>query len=228
MKYKEILFCSFAIIIVSVSAIAQNTRRVSLNYTVSEQEEYDSTDHKSSIIEMMKQEMTVTEVLNSYFYLTVVDSTYLNKIPSINPLQLSENPYISSLYGFRYHPIKKLYKKHNGIDLACNKGFQFVYATADGIVSRSGYYGDLGLSVTINHPTGFTTKYGHLSGIFVRANATVKIGEVIGVMGQTGMATGIHLHYCVSRDGINLNPLPYLTLYQEFKQKRDAFKASLN
>ena len=227
MKYKDIFACGFAIIIVSISAIAQNTQRVSLDYTTTEQEEYDSTDYETLIIDMIKQEMTVTEVLNSYFFLTVIDSTYLNKIPSIYPLQLSENPYISSLYGFRYHPIKKSYTKHNGIDLACNRGFQFVYATADGIISRSGYYGDLGLSVTITHPTGFTTKYGHLSGIFVRANAAVKIGEVIGVMGKTGMATGIHLHYCVSRDGIYLNPLPYLTLYQELKQKRDAFRASL-
>ncbi|GLU56487.1 hypothetical protein Dfri01_59480 [Dyadobacter frigoris] len=205
--------------------------QVNSNVNHLEAEEYnfeiDSTDYRSAVIDILRDELNMKEILDSYMYLGIVDSTYLNTIPSINPLQLSEHPFITSLYGMRFHPIKKAYISHQGIDISCKRGFQFIYATADGVVSKSGYNGGLGLSVTIKHPSGFETVYGHLSGIYIRVNSKVQIGSVIGVMGETGLAKGIHLHYTIKRGGIPINPLPYLTLYQDFKQKRDALKASL-
>lgn len=193
-----------------------------------ENQQNDSVDYKSAVINLLRDELNLKEILESYIYLGIVDSTYLTAIPSINPIEIIENPFITSLYGFRIHPIKKRYIKHEGIDLACRKGFQFIYATADGIVSKSGYNSGLGLSVSIKHPSGFETIYGHLNGVYVCRGSEVRIGTVIGVMGETGLAKGIHLHYAMKKNGKLINPLPYLTLYQEFKQKKDALKASLS
>ena len=203
-----------------------------VSYTKSHQTEeeiylQEVVDYKYEVIKMLREELDEREILESYMLLGIVDSSYLSIIPSINPIEIYQQPYITSLYGVRLHPIKKTYIKHQGIDLACTKGFQLIYATASGVITKSGYNGGLGLSVTIEHPSGFETVYGHLSGIFVNDNEVVKIGNIIGVMGETGLAKGVHLHYAVKRNGVAINPLPYLTLYQEFTEKRDALKASL-
>lgn len=226
---KIILFCSFLI----AMCHALSGKGQERFYFDQEEGDYanqqkDSIDYKRAVINLLRDELNLKEILDLYIYLGIVDSTYLTAIPCINPIVINERPFITSLYGFRIHPIKKRYIKHEGIDLACRKGFQFIYATADGIVSKSGYNGGLGLSVSIKHPSGFETIYGHLSGVYVYSGSEVRIGTVIGVMGETGLAKGIHLHYAVKKNGILINPLPYLTLYQEFKQKKDALKASLS
>lgn len=226
---KIIQFCSFLIAMcLSLSGKGQVKIFIDQEDGHYENQQNDSVDYKSAVTNLLRDELNLKEILKTYFYLGIVDSTYLTAIPSINPIEINEKPFITSLYGHRIHPIKKRYIKHEGIDLACRKGFQFIYATADGIVSKSGYNGGLGLSVSIKHPSGFETIYGHLSGLYVRSGSEVRIGTVIGVMGETGLAKGIHLHYAVKKNGVLINPLPYLTLYQEFKQKRDALKASLS
>ena len=143
-------------------------------------------------------------------------------IPSICPLQPGENPFITSYFGMRYHPLDGKYKMHNGIDLACPRGFQFVYATACGIILHAGSRQGLGLSISILHFSEYESGYGHLSALYVKKGDWVEAGDVIGVMGQTGRATGVHLHYSLRKDGKWVDPLPYLTLYKSIENKKDA------
>ncbi len=152
---------------------------------------------------------------------------FLKDIPSISPLQVGESPRISSLFGMRLHPIDGIHKPHLGIDLVCRRGFQFVYATANGRVIFARSKKGLGLTVEVNHANGYTTGYGHLGTIYVKQGETVRIGEVLGLMGSSGKATGVHVHYTISINGTAVDPLPYLTLYEDFIKRKDALRASL-
>lgn len=132
----------------------------------------------------------------------------LRSIPAIFPFRLSSLSEfrISSAFGLRYHPVLGVMRNHVGIDLPRRKG-EAVYATADGIVSQvSSQPNGLGLAVYLRHQEGFETIYGHLSAYRVGPGETVRRGQIIGQVGQTGMATGPHLHYSVLHRGMALNP----------------------
>jgi len=147
--------------------------------------------------------------------------------------------YISS--GFterRYHPILHEYRPHEGVDLATHYGTP-VKAVADGRVQAAGWCGELGRCVRIRHDGGIVSVYGHLSQISVGLSPgdNVRVGEVIGRVGSSGLSTGPHLHYALERDGRYVNPLtaslgihhnvsPRMrTLFDRFKQD---YLAALN
>ena len=142
----------------------------------------------------------------------------LRGIPAIFPFRLSSLSEfrISSAFGLRYHPVLGVMRNHVGIDLPRREG-EAVYATADGIVSQvSSQPNGLGLAVYLRHQEDFETIYGHLSEYRVQPGETVRRGQVIGQVGQTGMATGPHLHYSVLHRGVALNPehFCYLLLHK--------------
>jgi murein DD-endopeptidase MepM/ murein hydrolase activator NlpD len=117
--------------------------------------------------------------------------------------------YISS--GFtaaRYHPILHRYRPHVGIDLVAQYGTP-VKAIADGRVESSDWAGELGKCVRIEHDHGMVSIYGHLSRISPAATpgSYVKVGQVIGWVGSTGLSTGPHLHFALLREGRYVNPL---------------------
>ena len=108
----------------------------------------------------------------------------------------------------RFHPVLKRYRPHHGIDYAAPAGTP-VSAVGDGTVAFSGYKGDYGKLVTIRHPNGYKTYYGHLSRIGKGIAPGVKVAqeEVIGYVGATGLATGPHLHYEMRVNEAPFNPL---------------------
>jgi murein DD-endopeptidase MepM/ murein hydrolase activator NlpD len=113
--------------------------------------------------------------------------------------------------GFTYarpHPILGGTRPHLAIDYAAPVGTP-VRAVADGRVTAAGWSGGNGISVTIRHRSGYETMYNHLSklGAGVRVGARVSQRQVIGLVGATGLATGPHLDYRVSRNGNFVNPL---------------------
>jgi len=127
-----------------------------------------------------------------------------------SPLRYS---YISSYFSFaRFHPILKIVRPHLGIDYVAPQGTP-VSALGDGYVSYVGYKGGYGKLVEITHPNGYKTRYGHLSrfGKNIRKGKKVKQGEIIGYVGQTGLATGPHLHFEVLKYGKHINPLTIKT-----------------
>lgn len=115
---------------------------------------------------------------------------------------------ISSTFGMRHHPILGYNKLHKGIDYAAPTGTP-VHAAGDGVIVRRGWVHGYGNFIAIKNTSTYTTAYGHMSrfasGLHVGSRVTQ--GEVIGYVGQTGMATGPHLHYEVRVDGKPENPL---------------------
>jgi murein DD-endopeptidase MepM/ murein hydrolase activator NlpD len=108
----------------------------------------------------------------------------------------------------RFHPLLKKFRPHMGVDYAAVVGTP-VFAAGNGRVQFAGWRGGLGRSIEIEHRSGLTTKYGHLSRFAagIRVGATVRQGEVIGYVGASGLATGPHLDYRVTRNGRLVNPV---------------------
>jgi murein DD-endopeptidase MepM/ murein hydrolase activator NlpD len=98
---------------------------------------------------------------------------------------------------------------HNGIDVASQRDTPVV-ATAGGVVSYEGFDGGLGKVIKLNHGYGMQTTYGHLAKANVRIGQKVKRGEVIGLVGNTGLSTGPHVHYEVFVNNVPVNPLRYI------------------
>ena len=113
---------------------------------------------------------------------------------------------ITSRFGNRTHPILGYQKQHEGIDYGAPTGTP-VWAVGDGQVKQAGWNGGCGKSVTLKHRNGYETVYCHLSGVAVSAGKPVSQKQIIGFVGQTGLATGPHLHYAVKRGGVFMNPL---------------------
>lgn len=115
----------------------------------------------------------------------------------------------SSGFGYRMHPVSGRYLLHSGLDIAGSK-WTPVHATADGLVTTAQPALGYGNLVVVNHDNGYQTKYGHFSRVMVKKGQLVKRFELLGYMGRTGVATGVHVHYEVLRDGIHLNPQRYI------------------
>jgi murein DD-endopeptidase MepM/ murein hydrolase activator NlpD len=105
---------------------------------------------------------------------------------------------ISSQFGKRLDPFTNRQTFHGGVDLAAPKGTP-ILASADGVVEFSGTLGGYGKCVIIKHELGYETRYGHMSKILAKVGQSVKKGEKLGEVGQTGRATGDHLHFEVRR-----------------------------
>lgn len=114
---------------------------------------------------------------------------------------------VSSGFGTRYHPIDKVYKEHNGIDLRANNSF--VYSVLDGVVVDSGYSRNNGNYIIIKHED-FETYYLHLDSFYNIIDDIVQAGDIIGVTGTTGKSTGEHLHFAVKEYGTFINPITFL------------------
>jgi murein DD-endopeptidase MepM/ murein hydrolase activator NlpD len=115
---------------------------------------------------------------------------------------------VSSPFGMRrMHPILRRLLPHTGVDYAAPHGTP-VHATADGVVSYAGTRGGYGRMIELQHPSGFSTRYAHLSGFASRVEEGrhVRRGDVIGFVGMTGLATGPHLHYELRSRGRAVDP----------------------
>jgi len=115
---------------------------------------------------------------------------------------------VTSGFGVRMHPVYRVYRMHNGIDIGASHGASVVAADS-GTVITSAYNSSYGNYIVISHGNGFTTLYAHLSSRKVGDGATVSKGQVIGLVGSTGVSTGPHLHFEVSVSGSRANPQKY-------------------
>jgi Membrane proteins related to metalloendopeptidases len=116
---------------------------------------------------------------------------------------------ITSPFGWRYHPILKVNKYHNGEDIAVPSGTP-VHAADDGVVVVSGWEGGYGNYVAIDHGNGISTGYGHNSRLLVSKGEKVVKGQVISLSGSTGLSTGPHVHFEVRKNGVPIDPIPFL------------------
>ena len=113
--------------------------------------------------------------------------------------------YVSSNFGLRLDPFTRSRSFHQGIDVAAARGTP-VSASLDGRVHRSGYSVVLGNYVVLQHVADYTTVYGHLDRVNVSFGALVRKGQTVGSVGDSGRATGPHLHFEIRRSGVVVNP----------------------
>ena len=134
----------------------------------------------------------------------------IKHLPTIKPVRIGR---ITAYFGMRIDPFTEKRAMHYGIDIGAPEGTP-IFSPADGVVvrvlrsykSNKGY----GKLVVIDHGNGIQTLYGHLSKISVKLGQKVKRWDVIGEVGETGRATGPHLHYEVISFGKKENPIKYI------------------
>lgn len=133
----------------------------------------------------------------------------LASIPAILPVSLkNKSTRFSSSFGYRIHPIYKTVKLHAGMDFSGPIGTP-IYATGNGKVVYAEIHQGYGKCVLIDHGFSYQTLYAHMNKYNVRTGQTVKRGDIIGYMGNTGMSTGPHIHYEVKKNGIPVDPINY-------------------
>ena len=135
----------------------------------------------------------------------------LAHLPSIQPTP----GWITSGFGYRWDPFTGEVKMHEGLDIAAPEG-TLVVAPADGVVKAAGYRGNFGMCLEIDHGYNLTTRYGHCMMFKVSLGQTVHRGQVIALVGQTGRATGPHLHYEVLQGDKIVDPQNYIMLSRMF------------
>lgn len=161
-------------------------------------------------IDQLKRRMYIqTKSYDELLTLAKNQHLMLASIPAIAPISTNES-YLSSGFGMRYHPIYKVRKLHTGLDFAARIGTP-IHASGGGKVSRvsNSYYG-YGKQVEIDHGFGFKTKYAHMSEFIVKVGQKVKRGELIGYSGNSGTSSGPHLHYEVIKNRKKVNPIHYI------------------
>ena len=168
------------------------------------------------------EDLTVVERVKNVQLSTLEKKQMLQMIPNGRPVQKFQG--ISSTFGWRVHPVTGKKEFHRGLDYRGKVGDKII-ATADGVVEYSGFlkksgYGNL---VLIDHGAGFRTLYGHMSKRLVKTGEVIQKGQVIGLIGSTGLSSGPHLHYEVSFVQRKLNPAPFvgwdLKNFDQIKQK---------
>ena len=141
---------------------------------------------------------------NEYF--SAIEQAFFLKILYNFPV---DDGVLTSSFGSRIHPITNRETWHKGIDIAASKGAN-VYSANHGTVEETGYDKTYGNYIIIKHLNGYETFYAHLSKIKCDENIKIEAGDIIGLVGSTGLSTGSHLHFEIRKDGKALNPNHFL------------------
>ncbi len=115
---------------------------------------------------------------------------------------------ITSRFGVREDPFNEGTRMHEGIDIKAERGI-LVHAARDGIVIETGPRRGYGTTILIAHEGGIKTLYAHLQAVYVARGSSVRMGDIIGAVGNTGRSTGSHLHFGVYREGKAVDPLSF-------------------
>ncbi len=146
----------------------------------------------------------------------VVLSQIVSTLPLSKPIHVYGE---QSAFGHRIDPFNGHMAFHSGLDMAGPIGSK-IYSTADGEILSAGRNGAYGNAIDIDHGFGVTTRYGHLSEVLVHEGQQVKKGEVIGIQGMTGRATGPHLHYEVRYHDQAVNPKNFLEAQKDVSEEQ--------
>ena len=131
-------------------------------------------------------------------------------IPAIWPIDRKRlrGNHIGAFNMRRLHPTLGIIRPHKGVDMAGKIGDP-VFATGDARVESTSVMRGYGKQILLNHEFGYKTRYAHLSQILVKPGDTIQRGQIIGLVGNTGISSGPHLHYEVIHKGRHVNPINY-------------------
>jgi murein DD-endopeptidase MepM/ murein hydrolase activator NlpD len=172
--------------------------------------------NSNNIFELAENQSKSLDLLDG---ITIEMWDSINSVPVGSPISSADLVRISDKFGWRKHPILKKWVFHEGTDFAAETGMDIV-TTSDGVVervikSKKGY----GNRIVINHGYGYKTVYAHLSEMHVKTGQSVKRGDLIGYVGNTGRSTGPHLHYEVLVNNRPTNPQMYFYYGDELAKK---------
>ncbi len=144
-----------------------------------------------------------------------------DRTPSIWPIY----GYILSGFGYRKHPLLGRMEFHSGLDIPGWVGAP-IRVAASGEVKAAFWAGGYGMTIIVNHKNGYQTIYSHLSKYLVKAGDYVTKGQLIALVGSTGLSTGPHLHYEIRYRNKPVNPNYFLNIdiFQMRLAKRKAMK----
>lgn len=114
-----------------------------------------------------------------------------------------------SRFGTIINPLTGKTSQHNGVDIVLSKGAP-IYTVADGVVTFAGEKGGYGNLIEVAHNEGYTSRYAHLDRVAVSVGDSVVRGRRIGTAGDSGRATGPHLHFELQKDGKQIDPTPIM------------------
>ena len=144
----------------------------------------------------------------------VPDGASVERYVSAEELTMPVTGVFTSGFGFRENPVTGEDDFHAGVDLAAAQGTP-VKSALNGQVLKTGYTDSRGSYILVRHDNGVQTLYQHLSFAAVRQGQAVKAGEVIGMVGSTGLSTGPHLHFELRVNGVCVDPAPSLPELQK-------------
>jgi len=128
--------------------------------------------------------------------------------PAIQPIDNRDLVRLHTTYGLRFHPLLGYVRPHKGLDFTADRGTP-VYATGDGQVLTSYYSNSYGNVIYLDHGFGFETRYAHLTRYIVETGDSIKRGQIIGYVGNTGTSVSPHLHYEVLFKNEQINPMNF-------------------
>lgn len=161
---------------------------------------------KTEVLE--KEIYTQAVSFNELLDLAKMQEERMASIPAIQPVKNMDLKRVASGWGFRVHPIYHTRKFHYGMDFSAPSGTE-VMATGNAKVSFVGWRQGYGHTVILDHGFGYQTLYAHLFKGLVRVGQKVKRGDIIALVGNTGMSVGAHLHYEVHLKGKPVDPRNY-------------------
>lgn len=179
----------------------------------------DSETFQQNLDELTNQAETIKQTALSHndeiagFGFRKKDKVFLLSVPSILPVENTEDSKLVSGFGIRVNPFHKGNYNHPGVDFAAARGSK-VFATATGRVLRavksSSLQAGYGNYIDIEHSNGIVTRYAHLDEVFVNAAQKIEKGSVIGTVGMSGGSVAPHVHYEIIRKGEQVDPVPYM------------------
>ena len=187
----------------SQSSLAGQTSSIAGSSGLTEQEKI--TSLKDSIDWLSKEATIQEQSLQELSLAAEKKSSRWAATPSIWPVK----GWVTSGFGPRVSPFTEKPAWHDGLDIGAAANAP-VQAPAQGRVTAIGFDPKLGNLVKIDHGFGIETLYGHLAKALVKEGQRVKRGEVVGLVGSSGLATGPHLHYMVKVNGQALDPVKYI------------------
>ncbi|MBM2844749.1 MAG: Metalloendopeptidase-like protein [Bacteroidetes bacterium] len=201
-------------LMVDLSTIDPETREAAIGGTIKTSEFPFLSEEASTVLnnsrqlldqlarEVKLQQASYEDIYKRYEY----NKKFFNHLPAIKP---ATGYYSVNGFGMRVHPVLRVYRMHEGIDVINDVGTN-IFCTGDGVVRYAGRtQGGYGAVVEISHGYGYSTLYAHLSKILVRPGQTVRRGELIAKSGRSGLVSGPHLHYEIRLNGRKQNPVDY-------------------
>ncbi len=212
-KFKTALNESLALIGIDISSSTTNSLRDS---------DLSSLMDSQSLSSGSSKEIADVQQLTSYIEGTIAPIEQIGEVIKSQQAIFSDTPniwplkggvgYTTSQFGHQMHPITGQWYIHTGYDVATGRTGDPIVATANGKVITNTYSDALGIHVAIQHKYGYITRYAHMNASYVTLGQEVEQGEVIGVIGNTGLSTGPHLHYEIFIGSSLIDPAPYVNI----------------